>query len=236
MNKIIIVLLTIIMSGVTYAHQIKAANDDATLHFNLSNKDYTRIFVTGDRISSIKGQQSLYEVKEFKDGSEEGILYLRPITSLTNEPFNIFIETESGHHFTLNLHPINQASANIEIKPLSPIKKLAGNWEQNADYTQTLIELMREMVNNSQPEGYAVISLDATKARPLSNGLSMQLVKLYHGNFLRGEVWLIKNETTHTTTLLPKTFYRLGVRALSLAKETIAKGNCTYLYRIVSDE
>ena len=50
-------------------------------------------------------------------------------------------------------------SENVEIKPISASKRVAATWETNQSYTQLIIELMRQMVSEQRPEGYAVIPL-----------------------------------------------------------------------------
>ncbi|MCW5584251.1 MAG: hypothetical protein KIT56_10355, partial [Gammaproteobacteria bacterium] len=62
-----IFLLLISLSGFTnsFALQAKAAKDNETLFFKISAREFTRIFVTGDRIISVKGKDNTYEIKEF---------------------------------------------------------------------------------------------------------------------------------------------------------------------------
>jgi len=222
-----------------HALQVKAAKDNETLLFIISAKDYSKILVTGDRIISVKGKNHLYEVKEFKGQHDEGVLYLRP--TFPQKKFSLFITTVQGHHFTLFLQTMDTPAETIEIKPLSSAKTIATQWEANLPYTQKMLELMRAMVSETQPEGYAVIELK--KAKPTkkgkglaSKGLGMQLVTLYRGGFLQGEVWKLKNEIGHTLYLHPRQFYHNKVRASSLGNETLRKSEETMLYRIVGNE
>src|SRR5580700_7745977 len=83
------------------ALQVKSAKDNETVFFKISEKEYSRIFVASDRIVSVKGRNSLYEIKEFKGQHDDGTLYIRPIALYPKKPFSIFITTEQGHHFTL---------------------------------------------------------------------------------------------------------------------------------------
>ena len=220
----------------TYALQVKAAKDNETISFKISDKEYSRIFVSGDRIVSVKGRSNLYEIKEFKGKYDDGVLYIRPSRYSERHSFSIFITTEQGHHFTLLLAWLGIPSENIEIKPLSASKLIATRWESNLPYTQSMVELMRYMLNGSHPEGYAVVSLGIVKPKKMRGGLTMQLLTLYRGGFLQGEIWRLKNESGHTLYLHPREFYQHNVRAASLVDESLKNCDETILYRIVSHE
>lgn len=217
------------------ALQVKSAKDNETVFFKISAKEYTRIFVAGDRIISIKGKNNLYEIKEFKGKYDEGVLYIRPVL-YQKKFFSIFITTEQGHHFTLFLAAMDVPSENIEIKPISASKAIAKHWEENLPYTQSMVDLMRDMVNETQPEGYAVVQLGKVKPKKVGNGLSMQLLTLYRGGLLQGEIWKLRNNSNHLLYLHPREFYQGNVRSASIVDETLSVGEETILYRIVENE
>lgn len=239
MHKIIINFIfsiTLCFIPCTYALQVKSAKDNETLSFKISDKEYSRIFVSGDRIVSVKGRSNLYEIKEFKSKYDDGVLYIRPSPYSDRHSFSIFITTEQGHHFTLLLAWLGIPSENIEIKPLSASKIIATRWENNLPYTQGIVELMRYMENRAHPEGYAVISMGVVKPKKMPGGLTMQLLTLYRGGFLQGEIWKLKNVSGHTLYFHPREFYQHNVRAASLVDESLKNRDETILYRIVSHE
>lgn len=234
--KIILLLITVINFSSSFALQVKAAKDNETVFFKISTKEFTRIFVSGDRIISVKGKDDSYQIKEFNGKYDQGVLYLKPGFYYQKKPFSIFITTELGHTFTLFLNPIDVPSENIEIKPISASKKIAAHWETNQTYTQLIIELMRQMVNEEQPEGYAVIPLGNVKPKVFSSGLTMQLLTIYRGSYLEGEIWRLKNISKNRLNLSPREFYQDNIRAASLINETLNCGDETILYRVVSHE
>ncbi len=233
---IMINLIAIFYLSCANALQVQSAKDNQTLLFKISEKEFSRIFVNNDRIISIKGRNQFYEIKDFKSQSDEGVLYIRPILTFQKKPFSIFISTEKGHHFTLFLSSIDVPSENIEIKPVSAIKQVAKKWEKNLHYTQSIVVLMKDMVNGTQPEGYAVINMGQVKAKKIGNGLSMQLLTIYRGGFLQGEIWRLMNESRHTIYLHPREFYQDNIRAASIVDEALKTGDTTLFYRIVSHE
>lgn len=233
---IIIAIFTYSFCLTSFALQVKAAKDNETLFYKISTREFSRIFVSGDRIISIKGKNDSYELKEFNGKFDQGVLYLKPTPFYQRRPFSVFITTEEGHTYTLFLNSIDVPSENIEIKPISASKKIATNWETNQSYTQLIIELMRQMVKEQQPEGYAIIPLGAVKPKRISSDVTMQLVTIYRGSYLEGEIWKIKNISRYPIHLFPRQFYQDNVRAASLIDETLNCGDETILYRVVSHE
>lgn len=216
---------------VLFAFQTKSVHDNETLSITISKDDFSKIFVKDDRIVSIKGQTSLYEIKEFK-GEDEGKLFIKPLSLV--ESFSIFITTELGHHYTLQIKARDKAAETIEIKPITPVVSIATKWEQRSPYTEILAAMLRGMVNDMPPDGYAVQSFHQNPSIPLQNGLDMRLIKLYRGSNLNGEVWVICNSTRKTIVLLPKCFYKRGIRGVSFAREHLLPNTQTLLYRIVN--
>src|SRR5580698_6090902 len=108
-KNIILIINLIAMCYLSCANalQVKSAKDNETLFFKISEKEYSRIFVTSDRIVSVKGRNNFYEIKEFKGKYDDGVLYIRPSPFYQRKPFSIFISTEQGHHFTLFLASMN---------------------------------------------------------------------------------------------------------------------------------
>lgn len=234
--KIFIIIYSMMHFSLASALQVKAAKDNDTLFFKLSAKEFSRIFVSGDHIISVKGKNDTYELKQFNGKYDQGILYLKPTIYYQARPFSIFITTEGGHTYTLFLSPIDVPAENIEIKPVSAAKNVAMTWETNEVYTQLMIELMRDMINEKQPEGYAVIPLGVVKPKKLVSGLTMQLLTIYRGSLLEGEIWKLKNTSKQTLHFSPREFYQDNVRAASLVDETLSCGDETILYRVVSHE
>jgi type-F conjugative transfer system secretin TraK len=165
-----------------------------------------------------------------------GAVFIKSTPFYLHKSFNIFVTTELGHTYNLLLTPMNIPAENIELKPLSPSLFMAGRWEKNSPYIDTLIHLMNNMVNGIKPEGYAVINLPKIKPKKISSGLTMQLITLYRGNHLQGEIWHLKNENQRSLYLKPREFFQYDSRAISLLDEVLHCGDETYLYRVVDHD
>lgn len=228
-------LIVICMLGITtsFALQIRTVKDNQTVSANISAKELTRIFVSGDRIQSTRGVNGAYELT--KD-EKLGAIFIKSSPYYLHKPFNLFITTELSHTYNLLLMPLDIPAENIELKPLSPSLTVANRWERNSPYLETLIHLMNDMTNSIRPEGYAVINLGNIKPKKVSSGLMMQLSTIYRGNKLQGEIWKLKNTCRSTLYLKAREFFQDNVRAISLEKETLRSFEETYLYRVVGHD
>ena len=211
-----------------FALQTKDIKDNQTAFFKISMKELTRIFVEGDRIQSVRGLEGNYQLTK---NEAHGAIFIKPIQL---KPFNVFLTTEAGHNYTLFLTPIDIPSEVIQLKPLSPVKVRAEQWEKNSPYVDAIIQLITSMANvTKEPEGYAVIHVNADKPKKLPSGMTMQLKTVYQGNDLQGEIWQIKNAYCHPVKIKIREFYQSNVRAIALQDEHLKNCGSTYLYRVV---
>lgn len=229
-TRLYILLITSLFVSNSFALQVKFVKDNQTAMVKVSAKELSRIFVSGDRILNVRGLDGAYELKRDENLGE---IFVQPTMYYQHKAFNLFITTEKSHTYNLFLTPLDVPAETIEIKPLSPSIKLADRWERNSPYGQTIIDLMSYMSNNEHPEGYAVINLGKVKPKKLNPCLTMQLLTIYRGDHLQGEIWLIKNEGRVSQYVHPKEFYQDDVRAASIVDETLLPGCETILYRVV---
>lgn len=233
MHKVLVLVLLGLSLVATscFGLQIKSASNNETIFAKISSRELTRIFVSRDRIQSVRGIGSAYELT--KD-ERMGAIFIRPTAYYQNKSFNIFITTEQGRTFDLLLTAMDIPAENIEIRSLTP-SILATNWEKNSPYVETLTRLLRFMVNGIHPEGYAVINChDNPVVYP--GGLSMQLMKLYRGARITGEIWILKNNGQKILNFNAGSFTKPNTRAITLASFTLAPMQQTILYRITSNE
>lgn len=227
LNKIIVLSGCLILSFPAYALQVRQAKDNQTISAKISAKELSRIFVTSDRIQATRGINGAYEI--IKDDTQ-GMIFIKPSPYYANRPFNLFITTEIGRTYNLLLVPTDIPAETIEIKPKSPAIKIASKWEKNAPYVDKLIQLINAMVNEVEPQGYAV-SEAATKPIKVKD-ISMELIAVYRGSQLQGEIWCIKNISRNTIHLSPSQFFDKTVRAIALEADMLPCGDEVYLYKV----
>ncbi|MCE3237365.1 MAG: hypothetical protein K0R24_346 [Gammaproteobacteria bacterium] len=216
--------------GRCYALQMKLVQDNQTVFAKISSKQLSQIFVTDDRILSVRGVEGEYQLT--KD-EQRGVIFIRAVPSSERHIITLLISTEKEHSYTVLLAPLDIPSETIELRPLSPAKKIAEHWEKNSPYTELLVTLLYDMVNEIKPEGYAVISLSEGRTKKLAAGVTMRLMTLYRGNQLQGEIWKLKNESKITQIIRSKDFYQPDSRAISVLNEELHQNDETLLYRVV---
>ena len=226
-KKIIIIFIGLSIHCQTFALQVKSVKDNQSVSAKISTKELSRIFVSGDRIQATRGINGTYEL--MKD-EQQGMVFIKPTSFYGNRPFNLFVTTEHGHTYNLLLIPRNIPAESIQLKPLSPSIRLADRWEKNSPYVDMLIQLINSMVNEKRPDGYAVIPVRGEVIR--YQEFTMQLVMVYRGNHLQGEIWCIKNCTKKSLYLKPNQFFQSNARAIALESEMLTVADETYLYKV----
>jgi type-F conjugative transfer system secretin TraK len=226
-------IVCLLNAAFSYALQIKSVKDNQTILVKISSNQPSRIFVTGDRISKTHGIDGAYDINKDENNGE---IFIQPTPAYQHKTINLFVATELGHSYTLLLNPMDIPAENIELKPLSPSMKQADHWERNSPYVQTLINLMNSMVEDEEPEGYAVIELGVAKAKKLPSGLTMQLLTIYRGNHLQGEIWKLKNESRSVIYLNPREFNQENMRSASIEDESLSCSDETFLYRVMNHD
>jgi len=206
--------------------EMQSAFDNQSIFAKVSANSLNRIFVTHDRIQSVRGIDGTYQLIE---DPKTGNIYLK--TSF--KPFNLFITTEGGHTYNLFLTPIAIPAETVQINPLSPNKKLAENFEKNTPFIKAITLLMTGMLNGDAPIGYAIVPIKQAPHK-LSRIFTIQLKTLFQGVHLQGQIWEIKNKVCRPIALVLPKFYFPGVRALALKSEVLPSCGVTMLYRVAS--
>lgn len=229
-RNIFIIAMFWLLSLNADALQVKTVKDNQTITAKISSSELSRIYVKGDRIQATRGINGAYEL--IKD-EREGAVFVRPTGFYVNRPFNLFVTTEHGHTWSLLLVPMNIPGQTIGIVSLSP-SGVPSHWEKNTAYADLLIQLMNGMANEKQPEGFAMTPvMGKITAFP---GFKMQLVSVFRGNKLQGEVWCITNCSGKNLQLHPQQFFQKNVRSIALQDETLAINGKTFLFKVICHE
>lgn len=221
-------LLGLISTG-AYALQVKSVKDNQTASAKISAKELSRIFVLNERIQSVRGVNGVYEL--IKD-ENQGAIYVKPTPYFANKAFNLFITTEQDHTYNLLLMPMDIPAENIEIRSLSPSLQLSNRWEKNSPYVEMLVNFVNSMVNESKIEGFTAINMDS---KPITySKFNMELVTVYKGAQIQGEVWCLTNTTKKTLYIKPSMFFKHDTRAISIESDTIPAGDEVFIYKVIN--
>jgi type-F conjugative transfer system secretin TraK len=223
----LLIITSLLISLPGYAFDIKPVKDNASVDITISNNSLNRVFVTTDRIIETYGIEGSYRIE--KD-EEQGSIYLIPAAYYKTKTFNLFIKTEHGHHYTLNVKPADIKAATIALKPLSPAKEQAKKWEIGSPYENVIIALIKDMSIGKSPDGYAVIPLGNTQKTEVKSNLALTLKTLYRGDYLEGQIWIVKNIGKSNISLSYSNFHDQRVRGFYLDKILLKSNEEATLY------
>lgn len=211
--------------------QTLSVTENATIKANISVNEPTRIAVENDRIAILRGAEGAYT---YSNDNNSGAVFLKPTQAYQNKPFYVFVSTEQNHNYILQLTPTSKLSASMLIlKSHDQAIKVAEQWEIGLPYTDLLAELMKDMVNHTSPEGYAVIPVNAKKATSIGRQLQMRLITIYSGAHLQGQIYEVTNQSKTPIFVVERLFYRASDCAIALQDETISAGGKTLLYKVI---
>ncbi len=214
------------------AEVVKAMKDNQTQLVQISANQPNKFYVAGDRISQIYSKDGAYTDKT---DLVSGAVFITPTKAYQTKSFNLYLRTEQGHAYNFLLVPVSITGQTIQVKPLSPTLA-ADHWEQSSDYSKVLTNLIGDMVNNKQPDGYAVNAVSNKKVFGYGGRVTLQLQKVYRGAKLTGEILSVKNAIGQNVSLDERAFYQPGTRAIAFQDQSLAPGQSTVMYRVMSHD
>ena len=217
----ILLVLSIALVQTCFAIQEKPIKDNGTAKAYVSIHGLTRIAVDNDRVQDVRGPEDAYQIKT---DANQGAVFIQPTPVFQKRPFTIFLATEQGHDYMLRLMPRNQPANTILLKPQGVLNPAAVHWETTSPYTEAITELMKDMVNQTLPEGYAVDAIGKAKNQRVGD-VNIKPIQIYQ----------VTNCTAQTIILNEREFYQSGVRAIALTQQDIAPHGQIFLYRVSSD-
>lgn len=199
-------------------------NDNATL--SLSGSNYNRLLVVNDKImEAVFPPQAMAIRRDEQDGSVYVLLK-------REEPFTLFLTTESGRHFSLTVSGEESLGKTIELRPKT---------------IQTAVRTKKPAVLNEPPNA-ALTLLEAMKAKKklsgviarklygkairLSQGLTLLPREQWSKGTLSGEALEIYNGGRTPLTLSSSDFITPAVKAAALSQSIIPPKGRAMLYRV----
>ncbi|MBS0349738.1 MAG: type-F conjugative transfer system secretin TraK [Proteobacteria bacterium] len=238
--------------------------DNSKVSAEISAKELTRISVIGDRITLVRGSEGAYQIsndtaqgavfikpivdqstthkicpiKKNKEKKQQKI-QCQKLKEKNNihrlKSFYLFISTEQGRHYVLNLTPRSTRHADVlALKPQELEKEVAKTWETSERYTQTLIRLVEVVLQQKTPSGYDHTVLKKPKAFNFGRYFDLKLADHYTGAHLSVEIYQLTNHSKEIQTLAEEDLYQSGDRAIYLQAATLAPHQTTQLIKVTS--
>lgn len=215
-----------------WGFRIQTVEDNGRVTAPIAADDKTRIAVLGQRITRVEGTEGAYRSRW---DAVSGELYLVPTADYQKKPFTLFITTEHGQHYGLQLVPEHRAADSVVLRPApderNPADVLAARaWENASDYETTLVRVVQMMAQGVEPEGYSVERAPKTPHVRVGKKIRVRLERVYRGGAVRGEVWTIQNRSNQEKILSETLLDRPGLRAVAFETDRLGPRAQTRVY------
>lgn len=195
--------------------------ENETIELTLSRTDFNRLFVEGDKITSLRFPEGYLSVENDKDGS----VYL---DVKDDRVFTLFVTTQKGIHFSALIKVDDTTGQTIGFLPTTP--KLASinnvsKFSFLAKPENELIALVNSVEKEEQKPGFNAQKLNQ-KPVQIKPGLTSRLVYTLADAKKMGQKFKITNLTHKPIPFEDKWFKDKDTKAL-LVKERIVYPNET---------
>jgi conjugal transfer pilus assembly protein TraK len=222
--------LALASSLIVFSHSALAlqqfdVKDNQTIIVKMSTRDLNRIEIQGGRIRLIKGADSSLVVSDKDDATGQAL-----IKPLVNHPFSLIVFSED-EAFTLLVQPDDIPAETIVLKESAAnVSAKAGLIEKAGNYEKSIKLMLRTMVGGEVNDGITVRK--TWEEIPLWQSTRFALEKVYTGDTLTGETYVLFNLSSKPIRIAEQEFYKKGVIAIAEKSLEIAPGASTRIYII----
>jgi conjugal transfer pilus assembly protein TraK len=222
--RLLLVAMLSLLADPAPALQVIDARDGETVLAKVSRKDLTRVSVERGRIRRVtaSGGDLLIERDE-----ERGEIFLRPAQPDAHRPIQLFVGTDRGT-LGLLLQPVDVPGDTLLLR--LPPAPGAARPERSARHVRALKDLLLVMAQDAAPEDMEV--LDSGARMSLWSGTQLSLQRVWLGQGLAGERFVLTNIGTEPILLAERQFLRPGVMAVSIEQPKLPPGQSTALFLI----
>ena len=227
-NRLLAGFIAMLLSPVLMAQVSLTLKDDADVSLKLSQSNYNRIKVKGDKIAEVVFPEGAMAIRrDEQDGSAYVML-------ATQNPFTLFMATESGRHFSVTVTGEESLGKTVELVPAfagRPVNqtKPATATAPNTD-TQPLVSLINHMETHQSLPGFTVKQI--RKLERWQKGLVLTSRETWNGNQYIGEVIELYNGGHEPLTLEEDWFNREETQAVKLSQKQLLPKQVATLYRV----
>ena len=206
--------------------------ENADLNVTLSDKNYNRLVVKGDKITQVHFPEGSMAVRNEPDGG----LY---VMAANTDPFTMFVTTELGHHFSLTVNTESALGKTFEFIadnnapiPLTSAQKVLSKLPQPQELATNVTSLMTAMINSNVPHTFES-SRHFGRTIRLGHGLILSPKMTYSNQELKGEVIEVYNNSKNPIDLSESWFSVPHVKAISLSQNMLAPKQSIKIYRVL---
>ena len=212
--------------------------NNETVNLSLSTHNPNRLFVKGEKITQAACQQSYCVASYDKSGGV--YISLGYPARLSTNGFSIFIETDSGKHFSVLAKADNEATGKTVEFSVSGGTKKAHEFEKKNHYQAILVKLIKAMINYHEGDqlNYGLSTQAIVHREPQSidvKGILIIPVRLFVSDNFKGYQVLVKNMTDKPIALKTKSFYEPSMVAGALEDTILKPKSSTYFYSVFEE-
>ncbi len=216
--KFLLTFITLSWSLSTQATQRIFIQEGTTTKAVVGAKHLNHIAIENDRISNVKALQGQFELD--KD-SEAGQIFIKPLEGSQN-PMALFISTEAGKTYTLELSLHAQSAQSIVLVPPLPPEPT------ETDYLSLLQQVISDLHRGHTPRDFVPASVNSPIR--FSKALKGRIVQIYQGPLFKAEILELQNVGFTPIALTELDVYQEEVKAISIVDKTLFPKAFTKVY------
>jgi type-F conjugative transfer system secretin TraK len=230
MKKLLLSFL-LLLPFTAFSAQIREVVDGSELAFNISIRDLNRVKVIGDRVQTLKCPEDEIILSAIENLGE---IYIRPIKE-GGMSISCFMITEKGNTYKIRFTPKDIASTQIILKNIEniPVSTSANESTNLIGEKSDIVELMKLMSSGTiqSNDKYKISSINGVWFT--AKEIEAKKTLLFQGEHLTGMVLNVKNKSDLELKISEKTFFKEGVRAVSIENNVIQPNSSVSLYIVL---
>lgn len=183
---------------------------------NVSRTEPNLITVNGRKIVRIYGAEGMFTVTP---EPETGSAWLKPTSD--KPMMTVFITDEDGQHYKILLRVQDIPAETIIVKGATKQPGLMTN-KKNEPHNDDLLAMVNSLYGGEGDEKHQKI--------PLWKGTRFELIRTIELRDMRGETYLLTNQTNKPIVMDEREFYRDGVEAVVIENPDLEAGQSTEVF------
>lgn len=220
--------IALLVTGQAHALQVVDGVEGKTLFVKVSTRDLNRIAIEGGKVRRIKAADDA-----MLTGSADPDTGQALIQPLTQDPFGIFVFSQTGKTYTLVLQPQDIPGESIVIREqrieASPAS-VPGAIEKSSSYQQAIKSMLQALTGETTPGG--VEARKTWEEIRLWKGSRFALEQTLTSNSLVGERYRLFNVSDAPMRIAEQEFYKKGVIAVAVRDLDLEPGRSTLVFII----
>lgn len=192
----------------------------------MSRKEVTRIAVERGRIRKVTGNAGEFVLE--KD-DEKGQVFIRPASSDSAKPINLFVSTERST-IGLLLQPVDTPNDAIVIREARETPAGPARIERSGRHVRTMKNLLLAMAEDALPDDMEV--REPGRDLALWPGVRLTLERQWLGGGVVGEKYQLLNTGAALLDLAERDLFKRGVMAVSVEQASLRPGEATQVFVI----